>query len=105
MDQVLSKRLELHEILCNILGSRNVYFQPPSSMQMKYPAIRYSRYDIENISADNAPYKQSRFYQIIVIDGDPDSEIVHKVSQLPMCIFDRHYTSDNLNHDVFTICY
>ena len=72
---------------------------------MEYPAIRYSREDIENTSADNLTYKQDRFYQIIVIDRDPDSEIVHKVSRLPMCIFDRHYTSDNLNHDVFTICY
>ena len=105
MDPVLNKRLELHEILCDILGTRNVYFQPPASLKMEYPAIRYSREDIENTSADNLTYKQDRFYQIIVIDRDPDSEIVHKVSRLPMCIFDRHYTSDNLNHDVFTICY
>lgn len=105
MDPVLKKRLELHEILCDILGTRNVYFQPPASLKMEYPAIRYSREDIENTSADNLTYKQDRFYQIIVIDRDPDSEIVHKVSRLPMCIFDRHYTSDNLNHDVFTICY
>lgn len=105
MDLVLKKRLELHEILCDILGTRNVYFQPPASLKMEYPAIRYSREDIENTSADNLTYKQDRFYQIIVIDRDPDSEIVHKVSRLPMCIFDRHYTSDNLNHDVFTICY
>ena len=105
MDQVLAKRLELHELLCEILGSRNVYFQPPASVKMKYPAIRYSRYSVENSPADNLPYKQDRFYQLIVIDPDPDSEIVHKVSQLPMCTYDRHYAADNLNHDVFTICY
>lgn len=102
---VLSQRLKLHELLCEVLGSRNVYFQPPASIQMNYPAIRYSRYDIENSSADNIPYKQDHFYQLIVIDPDPDSEIVHKVSQLPACVYDRHYTSDNLNHDVFTIYY
>ena len=99
------KRLEFHEILCNILGSRNVYFQPPASVKMKYPAIKYSRYDIENTPADNLTYKQSYFYQVTVIDSNPDSEIVHKVSRLPMCTFDRHYAADNLNHDVFTICY
>ena len=99
------RRLALHEILCGILGSKNVYFQPPASVKLKYPCIMYSRDDIENTSADDITYKQSYFYQIIVIDYDPDSEIVHKVSRLPMCIYDRHYVSDNLNHDVFTICY
>lgn len=101
----MNRRLELHEILCEVLGSRQVYYQPPASVKMKYPAIVYSRYDIENMPADNITYKQSHFYQITVVDSDPDSEIVHKVSKLPMCVFDRHYTADNLNHDVFTICY
>lgn len=101
----MSRRLELHEILCGILGTRNVYYQPPDSVKMKYPAIVYSREDIENTSADNLTYKQSYFYQVTVVDADPDSEIVHKVSKLPRCIYDRHFTSDNLNHDVFTICY
>ena len=101
----MDRRLALHEILCRILGSRNVYFQPPASVKLKYPCIMYSRDDIQNTSADDITYKQSHFYQIIVMDYDPDSEIVHKVSRLPMCIYDRHYASDNLNHDVFTICY
>lgn len=101
----MSRRLELHEILCEVLGSRNVYYQPPESVKMKYPAIIYSRQDIENTFADNGVYKQSDIYQVTVVDPDPDSEIVHKVSRLPMCIYDRHFTSDNLNHDVFTICY
>lgn len=101
----MSRRLELHEILCGILGTRNVYYQPPESVKMTYPAIVYSREDIENTSADNLTYKQSYFYQVTVVDADPDSEIVRKVSKLPRCIYDRHFTSDNLNHDVFTICY
>lgn len=102
---MVNRRLELHELLCEVLGSRNVYYQPPASVQMQYPAIRYSRYNIENEPADNIPYKQSHFYQLTVIDSDPDSEIVHKISKLPMCVFDRHYAADNLNHDVFTICF
>lgn len=101
----LSRRLELHEILCGILGSRNVYYQPPSTIKMKYPAIVYSRDDINNVFADNGVYQQAHMYQVTVIDSDPDSEIVHKVSKMPMCMYDRHFASDNLNHDVFTICY
>lgn len=97
------RRLELHEILCDVLGSRNVYFQPPESVKMKYPAIRYTRDDIETDYANDNPYIQTTMYQLIVIDPDPDSEIVEKVKRLPMCSFDRHYAADNLNHDVFTI--
>lgn len=101
----MSTRLKLHEILCEILGSRNAYFQPPESIKMKYPAIVYSRDDIESEHADNGVYMQSTAYQLIVIDPDPDSEIVDKIKMLPKCSYDRHYKADNLNHDVFTIYY
>lgn len=101
----MSTRLDLHELLCDCLGSRNVYFQPPESIKMQYPAIVYSRDDIENDHANNGTYIQSTAYNIIVIDPDPDSEVVQKVSKLPMCTFDRHYAADNLNHDSFTIYY
>lgn len=99
----MDKRLELHEELCGILGSRNVYFQPPESVKMKYPAIVYVRKAIENIMADNRAYKQNWGYELTYIDKDPDSENVKKLSQLPYCRYDRHFITDNLNHDVFTL--
>lgn len=99
----MNNRLELHEIFCEILGSRNAYFQPPESVKMSYPAIRYSRKDIKNQFANDQVYMQKDCYEVIVIDKDPDSELVKKVSTFPMCSFDRHYVSDNLNHDVFTL--
>lgn len=99
----MNNRLELHEIFCEILGSRNAYFQPPESVKMSYPAIRYSRKDIKNRFANDRVYMQKDCYEVIVIDKDPDSELVKKVSTFPMCSFDRHYVSDNLNHDVFTL--
>lgn len=98
-------RLEFHEILCKILGKRHVYFQPPENVRMEYPAIKYSRNDIENTFAENSVYKQDHEYEVVVIDKDPDSEIVTAVSKLPMCQFVRHYEADGLNHDVFTIYY
>lgn len=72
---------------------------------MNYPCIIYSREDIYNVHADNLPYLQDHSYQVIVVDRDPDSEIVDRVSQYPMARYDRHYVADNLNHDVFTIYY
>ena len=97
------RRLKLHEVLCGVLGSRNVYFNPPESVKMNYPAIIYSRKAIDNLYADSIVYGQMSVYEITVIDGDPDSEIVGKVSRLPSCRFDRHFVSDNLNHDTFTL--
>lgn len=88
-----------------ILGSRNVYYQPPESIKMNYPAIVYARSNIQNIFADNAVYAQACIYQITVIDKDPDSPIVDKVAKMPRCRFDRHYVADNLNHDTFILIY
>lgn len=105
----MDKRLELHEILCGIVnitepnGDRHTYFQPPESVKIKYPAIVYSRKDINSVHANDGVYAQFLGYEITVIDEDPDSEIVSKISKLPKCSFDRHYTKDNLNHDVFTL--
>lgn len=101
----MGSRLELQNLLESILGSRNVYYQPPESIKIKYPAIIYSRNNIDNNFADDIVYMQNHTYQIIVIDANPDSEIVNKISKLPMCRYNRHYTSDNLNHDVFTLNY
>lgn len=101
----MNKRLELHEKLCAILGSRNVYFQPPETVKMNYPAIVYSRSKIVNTFADNGVYTQSDSYEVIVIDKNPDSEIVREISKISKCTFDRHYASDNLNHTSFTLYY
>jgi hypothetical protein len=101
----MGNRLELHEVFCNILGSRNAYFQPPASVKMNYPAIKYSLYNIENNNADDLAYKRSKAYEVILIDYDPDSSYVDKISQLPYCRFDRYYPADNLNHYVFTLYY
>ena len=47
----MASRLDLQTFLEEILESRNVYFQPPESVKMKYPAIVYALDDIENVYA------------------------------------------------------
>ena len=101
----MGNRLDLQAILEKLLGSEEVYFQPPASVKMQYPAIVYNRYRIDNEHADDDVYKQSLEYEVIVIDTDPDSEVVMKVSQLPRCKHERHYTADGLNHDAFKLYY
>lgn len=99
----MASGLELHEVLCGILKSKSCYFQPPSSVRMQYPAIVYSRKDVEKRSADDMAYRKLPSYELVLIDKNPDSEFVDKLLDLPYCSFDRHYESDNLNHDVFTL--
>ena len=101
----MANRLDLQAELEELLGSRNVYFQPPASVRINYPAIVYTRSDIDNTFADDSVYIQSHFYEVTVIDEDPDSKIVDAVSKLPTCRFSRHFTSENLNHDTFIIYY
>lgn len=101
----MASRLNLQKELEELLGSRNVYFQPPSSVQMKYPAIRYSLSTIQNGHANNLVYNHSKAYELILIDPDPDSIFIDKLLRLPYCRFDRCYPSDNLNHYVFTLYY
>lgn len=101
----MDNRLKLQNLLEEALGSKQVYFQPPSSIRMKYPAIVYSRSNIENVSANDSVYIQRYSYQITVMDYDPDSEIVKKISMIPGIRFGNHFTSENLNHDVFTITF
>jgi hypothetical protein len=99
----MAPRLELQAILTDILGTNHVYFQPPPSIQMTYPCIVYNRdYELFNY-ADDKPYKTRRRYQVTVIDRNPDSEILEKISELPLCVYDRFFTADNLNHDVYKL--
>lgn len=99
----MDERILLQARLEEILGSSNVYFQPPESKKLQYDCIIYSRSDIENRHANNSVYKQDIAYEVVVIFRNPDSDIPLKVSALPKCRFDRAYVADNLNHYVFTL--
>ena len=99
----MNNRMELHEKLVNILGSRHVYCQPPETIKMVYPCILYRLNNIDTLHADDKPYINTNNYLITVIDKDPDSTIPYELLKIPMCRFDRTYTADNLNHWVFNL--
>lgn len=99
----MGRRLDLQAVLVELLGSDNVYFQPPANVTMKYPCIVYRRDNIHTNYADNESYLVTKRYQVTVIDQNPDSELPDKVSKLPACSFDRFFTADNLNHDIFSL--
>lgn len=102
----MARRLQLHEKLCEILGTRNVYFQPPASVKLNYDCIVYKVSNRNDLQADNKRYRDLTAYEVKFIYKNPDSEI-------PECIMtgfdyvrhDNTFVVDNLHHDVFTIYY
>lgn len=99
----MAPRLSLQGLLEQILGSSNVYFQPPAGMQMQYPCIVYQMDDASTEFAGNMPYMRTKRYQITVIDRNPDSLIPDTIAWLQSALFDRHFTANNLHHSVFTL--
>ena len=114
-------RLDLQAELEEILGSNQVYFSPPESIKLKYPCIVYTRNNIDTRKANNRVYLYDYRYTVTLIDRDPDSEAFKKKEKFEeeeanslverllfhfkYCSHDRTFTTDNLNHDVFTIYY
>ena len=99
----MASRLELQTKLEELLGSRNVYYQPPESVKIEYPAIVYSKSDIRTTHANDAVYSKRTQYSLIVISKKPDEPVIDKLLSIPYCSYDRPYKSDNLNHDVLTL--
>lgn len=99
------RRLELHSKLLEIIKNGNVYHQPPESKKLKYPCIVYERAKDKVVHGDNIPYNRRLQYTITLIDKDSISAFLEDIMALPMCRYDRHFTSDGLNHDVFSIYY
>lgn len=72
---------------------------------MQYPCIVYQRDNAISEFADNAAYRYTQRYQVTIIDRDPDNTIRARVARLPMCIYNRYFAANNLNHDVFILYY
>lgn len=99
----MADRLELQQVLEDILGSRNVYYNPPPSLQMQYDAIRYTDKVNWDRFANNKRYSKKNCYEVIVITKKRRQKLVDAMLELPYCSYDRTYKADNLDHDVFTI--
>lgn len=97
----MATRLELQAVLENIV--KPVYFQPPSTLTMKYPCIVYERDSSRSEYADNDRYTHTKRYQVTIIDRNPDSELPDKVEALPYCSFERSFVTESLRHTVFNL--
>lgn len=99
----MARRLILQTKLEELLGLRNVYYNPPASLMLNYPAIVYNDKDIDQLYANNKTYRLTKSYTLTVITKTASNDIIDKLLEWPMCSFDRHYKADSLNHYVFTL--
>jgi hypothetical protein len=96
-------RLTLQGKLEEILGSRNVYYNPPESQKMNFPCIVYSLSFIQDIHADNMNYLDYTTYKITVISKNPDHSACKKIHQLPMTKFSTRFVKNGFYHEVYIL--
>ena len=98
----MATRRELHTELLKI--TPNVYYQPPSSVQMKYDCIVYDLSNIDALHADDIKYQTFKSYLVTYISRQPADDKVDEILRSFRYVrFDRHYTADNLHHYSFVL--
>ena len=99
-------RMSLHEELKCILGSSNVYYQPPETVKLSYPCFVYFKDGNYLMRADNKSYIDFNRYTVVHVGHDPDTDISDRMlKHFIRCRYDRRYTADNLTHDTFDLYY
>ena len=96
----MTNRDTLQLKLESILGSTNVYYNPPESLKMSFPAIVYNLSDIRQVHADNRKYVDFTTYKITVISKQVDNPAIRGVLDLPMTKFSTNYTKNGFYHTV-----
>lgn len=101
-----TSRVELQEMLETFLGSRNVYFQPPESIRMNYPAIVYDLYRVNQRFASDRQHIGYPGWSITIIDRNKDVDYVSRMLEdFRYCSVERIYVADNLAHYSFIVYY
>lgn len=102
----MSRRDDFDKELREVLGSNNTYFQPPESVKLEYPCIRYSLSTDSDRFANDRSYIFYEGYEVTVISKDPDQTFKDELKEkFRHCSWNRSYVSDNLNHNVYKIYY
>jgi hypothetical protein len=99
----MTNRLTLHQTLVDILGSGNVYYNPPESQKLNFPCIVYNLSYIEQVHADNKKYLDYTTYKITVISKIPDHPAIREILNLPMTKFSANFTKNGYYHTVITL--
>ena len=106
-----TRRLQSSETLnddINVANEISIVADPFANQnfhRMRYVGFMGANWKISNVEVHypRLPYALHDRYQVTAIYRNPDSEIPSKIALLPMCSHERHYTKENLNHDVFNL--
>lgn len=104
-------RLDLDAEFREVLGSNNVYHQPPANIHMSYPCIVYEENPDEDLHADNDIFMTYHNWSVTLIrnytNRDETKKLVDKIKShfKPYIRVNQHFVTDNLIHDVFKLYY
>lgn len=102
----MASRQKLHEELVYLLGNNNVYFQPPSSVTLKYPCIIYSLSRTDTARADNKNYIKTNEYHVKHIFKSLTNELKDQLlDNFQMISHDNRFIAEGLYNDDFTLFY
>lgn len=100
----MKRQTELKEELIELLGSANVYFEPPDNLKMKYPCFVYELSGMPSLKANNKKYIINNRYMLKYIHKNVDTDMKERILEHFMhCRFERSFVSENLRHDVFEL--
>lgn len=112
----------LMQELRDLLGTNEVYFQPSMIAGLsgsdddaepyifsgiEYPCFIIKRTTAYQPKANDKTYLFRPAYEVTYINRDePDPEMLYAVGKrFSLCNYQRHFVTDNLHHDVWTIYY
>lgn len=93
-------RLELQAAMEKIC--KNVYYQPPSNINLVYPCIVYQVSSYNTTRANNGIYGIRKEYNITLITKNPDPLEWDRLVVMLKPVLNTPYVIDNLYHYKFT---
>ena len=99
-------RLELQSELVDLLGSKNVYFQPSTNIKLSYPCIVYELKKFDDRFANDSRYHINKVYQITHVYQRYQNNLQDKLrDSFDFIEFNSSSKIDGLYQDVYTLYY
>lgn len=98
------KRVDIQEKFKFLLGSNNVYYQPPANLKMKYPAIVYSLDGLDVKRFDNTRLINKNCFSVTHIYRNESENLVETMlKNFEYISFDNRSIADGIYNDHYTI--
>ena len=102
----MRNRLELQSELVDLLGSKNVYFQPSTNIKLTYPCVIYELQKFDDRFANDSRYITYQVYQITHVYQRYQNNLQEKFRERFQFIeFNNSSKIDGLYQDVYTLYY